>query len=140
VLCAALSRSPRSRLGKPTPAPNFTDAERDAILAHHNQERQAVGVPHLAWRNDLAADAQAWADRRRVQHSDISGGERPENQGESYFVASGLPVTPLILAADSWADAKQLCDADPNKKIDRAHAINDPDAASDQFASQAHRL
>jgi Cysteine-rich secretory protein family len=70
----------------------FTDAERDAVLARHNQERQAVGVPPLVWRNDLAADAQAWADRGTGQHIDVSKGERPQDQGESLHQAWGTPI------------------------------------------------
>jgi pathogenesis-related protein 1 len=32
------------------------------ILAVHNRERAAVGVPPLVWNNTLAADAKAWAE------------------------------------------------------------------------------
>src|SRR5215208_762922 len=32
------------------------------ILAVHNSERAAVGVPPLVWSNSLAAGAQAWAE------------------------------------------------------------------------------
>ena len=32
------------------------------ILAVHNNERKAVGVPELMWSDELAAGAQAWAE------------------------------------------------------------------------------
>jgi hypothetical protein len=34
----------------------------NSILAVHNSERAAVGVPPLVWSNSLAAGAQAWAE------------------------------------------------------------------------------
>jgi hypothetical protein len=34
----------------------------NSILAVHNSERAAVGVPSLVWSNSLAAGAQAWAE------------------------------------------------------------------------------
>ena len=33
-----------------------------SILAVHNRERAAVGVPPLVWSDNLAADAKVWAD------------------------------------------------------------------------------
>jgi len=35
----------------------------DRLLAAHNRERQAVGVPALAWDEDLAESARGWADQ-----------------------------------------------------------------------------
>ena len=34
----------------------------NTILAVHNDERHAVGVPPLVWNNTLAAGAKAWAE------------------------------------------------------------------------------
>ena len=36
---------------------------KDMVLAVHNRERAAVGVPPLVWSDTLAADAQDWANR-----------------------------------------------------------------------------
>jgi hypothetical protein len=85
-------------------------------------------VQPLVWRNDLAADAQAWADRGTGEHSDVSKKERPPDQGESLYEKWGntaLPARGSIArdAAAWWASEKQFYDADPNKKIDRAHAV-----------------
>ncbi|WP_158839002.1 CAP domain-containing protein [Streptomyces sp. NRRL S-1022] len=111
----------------------FTDAERNAVLARHNQERQAVGVPPLVWSNQLAADAQAWANLGTGQHSDPKQGQRPADQNENLYQAWGTPTPPRDSiardAAASWASERQYYDADPNKKIDLAHAVNDQDPA-----------
>ncbi|MEU9986041.1 CAP domain-containing protein [Streptomyces sp. NPDC048045] len=111
----------------------FTDAERNAVLARHNQERQAVGVPPLVWSNQLAADAQAWAALGTGGHSDPNNGQRPADQGESLYEAWGTPMPARnSIAGDAaawWAGEKQYYNADPNKKIDPAHAVNDPDPA-----------
>jgi len=43
------------------------------LLATHNAERAAIGVPPLAWNASLAADARVWADELaatgRFEHS-----------------------------------------------------------------------
>jgi hypothetical protein len=49
----------------PPPATNTGTMSADwanSILAVHNSERAAVGVPPLVWSNSLAAGAQAWAE------------------------------------------------------------------------------
>ncbi|MEP2736434.1 MAG: CAP domain-containing protein [Erythrobacter sp.] len=47
------------------------------LLAAHNGERKAVGVPELTWNADLAADAKVWADelakRDKMQHASKEG-------------------------------------------------------------------
>lgn len=41
----------------------FASFNREArVLAAHNRERAALGIPPLRWNADLAADAQVWAD------------------------------------------------------------------------------
>ena len=49
----------------PQPANNTGGMRADwanSILAVHNSERAAVGVPPLVWSDTLAASAQAWAE------------------------------------------------------------------------------
>jgi uncharacterized protein YkwD len=41
---------------------NATGVDVNAILAVHNSERAAVGIPPLVWSNKLAADAKGWAE------------------------------------------------------------------------------
>lgn len=40
---------------------NVADLE-NSILAVHNSEREAVGVPRLVWSDELATDANTWAE------------------------------------------------------------------------------
>ena len=46
---------------------------RDQLLAAHNIERDRLGLPRLTWNDDLAADAQPWADHlvalRALEHA-----------------------------------------------------------------------
>jgi hypothetical protein len=51
----------------------------NSILAVHNRERNAVGVPALVWSNELASDAKAW-----VEHIAATGefAHDPNRQGE----------------------------------------------------------
>jgi hypothetical protein len=126
IACGLIMLGPASSAQADTGS-QFTDAERDAVLARHNQERQAVGVPPLVWSNALAADAQVWADRGTNTHSDVKLQQRPADQGESLYVKFGTPMPAReSIASDAaawWANEKQFYDADPNKKIDSAHAV-----------------
>ena len=49
----------------------------NTILAVHNDERHAVGVPPLVWNNTLAAGAKAWAESLaaagKFEHSTCCG-------------------------------------------------------------------
>lgn len=54
ITCGLIAFGPATSAQADTGS-QFTDAERDAAHGRHNQERQAVGVSPLVWRNDLAA-------------------------------------------------------------------------------------
>src|SRR5215213_9289502 len=55
-------------------APNFAAEFPGRVLAAHNRERAAMGVPPLVWDNDLGTGAAAWAQQlaltNRFEHSD----------------------------------------------------------------------
>lgn len=74
----------------------------ETLLAAHNRERAALSLPPLAWSIDLAAGAQAWADRiaesGNFNHS--SG-----NYGENLWggTANAYSQTQMV---QSWADEK----------------------------------
>ena len=63
------------------------------LLATHNTERAAIGVPALAWNAALAADARIWAEQLaatgRFEHSPDEAGKDP--QGENLW--AGTPRT-----------------------------------------------
>ena len=60
-----------------------TDFE-NRILASHNRERVALGLPKLQWNTSLAQRAQNWADHLAVtgkfEHSPVAPGQLPEGE------------------------------------------------------------
>jgi uncharacterized protein YkwD len=69
----------------------------EEMLALHNAKRRAHCAPDLAWSNELAAAAQAWADRCELAHAPRSvnpkHGENlargPGKLGEAAFLFGG---------------------------------------------------
>jgi len=61
-------------VGPAVAAQNFAAQFPARILAAHNRERAALGVPPLVWDNDLGTGAAAWAQQlaltNRFEHSD----------------------------------------------------------------------
>jgi uncharacterized protein YkwD len=55
----------------------------NSILAVHNQERAAVGVPPLVWSDELAAGAQTWAEHLATTGEFAHNPNRPNGVGES---------------------------------------------------------
>ena len=90
-------------LAGPASAANFEAS----MLAGHNSERAAVGVPPLTWSEPLAADAQSWADHLaktgRFEHSDA--GTR-KDEGENLWEGTHGGFTYEEMVA-SWANEKR---------------------------------
>jgi len=67
-------------MGSLGPRTNFDDR----LLAAHNRERVAVGVPALGWDPKLAAGATAWADHLsrsgKFEHSPDAPAREPEGE------------------------------------------------------------
>ncbi|MFL6487476.1 MAG: CAP domain-containing protein, partial [Nitrososphaera sp.] len=70
----------------------------NSILAVHNSERAAVGVPPLVWSNSLAAGAQAWAEHVSqtgiVAHSTCCGAFRDYGESIAGFYWDQGPTAP----------------------------------------------
>jgi hypothetical protein len=66
------------------------------LLATHNAERAAIGVPPLAWNASLAADARVWADELaatgRFEHSPDEAAKEPE--GENLWAGTPRAYSP----------------------------------------------
>jgi uncharacterized protein YkwD len=82
------------------------------MLAAHNAVRAKVGVPPLAWSEDLARVAQEWANtliaERRFDH-------RPKSKyGENMFRMDGARVTAQKVV-DRWASEQANFDRKSNK-------------------------
>ena len=66
------------------------------LLAAHNSERAALGVPPLQWDDRLAADARIWAKELaatgRFEHSPDEPGQNP--QGENLWAGTPRAFSP----------------------------------------------
>lgn len=82
--------------------------ERD-LIGLHNEERARVGAPPLAWDEELAADAEAYARRlakrgRGLVHA--SRGDR-DGQGENLWMGTA-GYYPLAAMFGSWAQERRF--------------------------------
>jgi hypothetical protein len=68
----------------------------ERLLAAHNVERAALGVPPLAWNDELAANARVWARTLaatgRFEHSPDEAGSEPE--GENLWAGTPRAFSP----------------------------------------------
>ncbi|MEO1590184.1 MAG: CAP domain-containing protein [Cyanobacteria bacterium J06632_22] len=94
----------------------------DQILATHNDARRQVGVPDLAWSNDLAASAQSWAEtliaQGRSEHSPLElldGGNIGENLAAYRTTGRSPSYTAAARAAQGWVDERLYYDYDANR-------------------------
>jgi len=80
-----------------------------ALLAAHNRERAALGVPALAWSDKLAADAAVWAahlaELGRAVHS--TPGERI-GEGENLWQGTAGAYGPEEIAGGWIAEKKDF--------------------------------
>ncbi|KAH8802826.1 CAP domain-containing protein [Xylogone sp. PMI_703] len=82
--------------------------EINEAVAEHNRARDAApGVrrPHLQWDNQLAHDAQEWANHlaatEQFQHAGAKG------EGENLFMQMGGGPQPLKKGVQSWNEEKK---------------------------------
>ena len=78
------------------------------LLAAHNEERAAMGVPPLQWNDSLAADARVWANELaasgRFEHSPDEAGKEPE--GENLWAGTPRAFSPEAMV-HLWASEKR---------------------------------
>ncbi|GFP83723.1 pathogenesis-related protein pr-1, partial [Phtheirospermum japonicum] len=86
--------------------PTF-NSEQQEYLRAHNEIRQAVGVPPLAWNATLAASAHAWAEERRGDCNYRRHSANP--YGENIFWMSYKEFNPTD-AVNWWFDESHLYD------------------------------
>ncbi|MGC2572491.1 MAG: CAP domain-containing protein [Candidatus Nitrosopolaris sp.] len=84
------------------------------ILAVHNSERAAVGVPTLVWSDKLAADAKTWADQMaatRDFHHDTEHlgklGEGENLNGVIYETTTRLQDASTAKLQEGWVNEKK---------------------------------
>lgn len=74
-------------------------SDADHALVVHNEARAAVGVPPLVWSDELARDAQAYADHLAATEAF----EHAETEfGENLYWSSGRPEGAAEQASVSW--------------------------------------
>jgi hypothetical protein len=102
--CSSSDPAPGGEAGGASGAPSGADAEPPAlagITAAHNVARAHVSpaanpaIPPLTWAKDVAATAQAWANRCKFEHG--TGGK----YGENIYASGGQDVTAAAVV-DSW--------------------------------------
>lgn len=78
------------------------------LLAAHNAERAALGIPPLQWNDRLAADARGWADELaktgKFEHSPDTPGEEP--QGENLWAGTPRAFSPEAMVR-LWVSEKR---------------------------------
>ena len=81
------------------------------VLAVHNRERAAVGVPALVWNDTLAAQAKIWAEHLATTgefaHSTCCGAFR--EYSENLAARHGAPTTvPIANNMQGWVAEKNV--------------------------------
>jgi hypothetical protein len=80
----------------------------ERLLAAHNRERSAAGIPPLAWDPALAAEAASWggelAASGEFEHDPDTGGEDP--QGENLWAGTRGAYAPEEMVG-GWIEEKR---------------------------------
>jgi hypothetical protein len=97
------------------------------LLAAHNRERAALGVPALAWDPALSADAEQWAAELAAsgefEHSpDAEGDEEP--QGENLWLGTSGHYTPEAMVG-LWVEEKKDYQPGPIPAVSRTGDFED---------------
>jgi uncharacterized protein YkwD len=90
----------------------------NSILAVHNRERAAVGVPPLVWSDKLAADAKPWAEHlATLGEINQQNAHDPNLNGEGENVHLGNPAYRAITSAEEmlqgWVSEKNNYHGEP---------------------------
>jgi hypothetical protein len=96
------------------------------LLAAHNRERSALGVPALGWDPALSADAAQWAaelaEAGAFEHSPDAEGEEP--QGENLWAGTSGYFTPEQMVG-LWIEEKKDYRPGPIPAVSRTGDFED---------------
>jgi Cysteine-rich secretory protein family len=96
------------------------------LLAAHNRERAALGLPALAWDPALAADAAGWAARLArsgaLEHAADSDPDDP--QGENLWAGTKGAYSPEAMVG-LWAEEKKEYRPGPIPAVSRTGDFED---------------
>jgi len=94
--------------GPAAAAQNFAAQFPARILAAHNRERAALGVPPLVWDNDLGTGAATWAQQlaltNRFEHSDRKA---RRGIGENLWMGTHGAYSPEAMVG-GWLSEKRM--------------------------------
>jgi uncharacterized protein YkwD len=117
----------RSAIGDPAPPATpgrrtgqVSAAEQQTILDLHNRFRAAAGVTPLVWDDQLAADAQKWADALvarggTLAHSNPADPNDPDTGNAKHEGENLAGGQSAATAPSQWYEEKAAFDAAPNK-------------------------
>ena len=78
----------------------------NSILAVHNSERAAVGVPPLVWSDSLAASSQTWAEYLLTTHQWVHSTNVPYGENLASFSWFWGPTSPNGGGTPYWVVEK----------------------------------
>lgn len=113
------SQQPRTVQSLPPPRTTAPSDEIERrLLAAHNTERAAVGVPPLRWSDSLEAEARVWA-RRLIGSSTFAHDPSPHGHGENLWTGwGGRQWTPEEMVGE-WAAEKADYRSGPFPNVSR---------------------
>jgi len=85
-------------------------AEMQEVLDVHNMYRCMHGVPSMTWDEDIAANAQAWADAGNYEHSRPEDRDLPNIGEVGENLAWGYPTRTGLDSVEAWYD--EIVDTD----------------------------
>ncbi|MBN2892110.1 MAG: hypothetical protein JXL97_09600 [Bacteroidales bacterium] len=81
----------------------FSEETINKLVDRHNMYRQEQGAPNIEWSDELAEEAQNWANliakKDQLMHSELE-------YGENIFVSTYLPTPEEVV--DLWADEQKF--------------------------------
>lgn len=97
------------------------------LMTDHQAEREAVGVPEMAWDEGLAGDAQRWATHLARTHSfehEDEVSDDPEVQGENLWMGTRGAWSPAEMVSH-WSDEKRHFRAGTFPHVTRTGSLED---------------
>lgn len=88
---------------------NISPEDAQEVLDHHNKIRRDLGIPPLTWNEDVAAYAQAWANKLantnncNLKHHVNS----QQGYGENLYGASSAESFKPLAASAAWLSEKE---------------------------------
>eukprot|EP00057_Strongylocentrotus_purpuratus_P003252 XP_003726262.1 PREDICTED: peptidase inhibitor R3HDML-like [Strongylocentrotus purpuratus] len=111
MLAGMLSASPKGRPKRDVSVQGLTEAEKSNLLARHNMHRgdvspSASNMVVLQWNDEIAKDAQDWANTCIWDHNPSEDRETDQWEWVGQNLAKGYGYT-MYHYVDSWNEEKE---------------------------------